>query len=97
MVRIASLPSSPQVVVIFDQEDYVKQQSRACEAQKMTLPGLLGKLKKVFLYKITSNDSASTGKRRSRIRLTFSHRPIDEFRGPNDTYKVLRKGWSLFD
>jgi hypothetical protein len=63
----------------------------------MMLPGLFEKLKKVLLYEITSNNPASTGKRRSRIRLTFSHRPIDEFRGPNDTYKVLRKGWSLFD
>lgn len=63
----------------------------------MTLPQLLGKLKKVLLYEITPKEPASTGKRSSRIRLGFSHRPIDEFRGPNDTYKVLRKGWSLFD
>ena len=63
----------------------------------MTLPELFGKLKKVFLYEITPNNTASTGKRSSRIRLRFSHRPTDEFRGPNDTYKVLRKGWSLFD
>ena len=63
---------------------------------QMTLAQLLGKLKRVFLYEITP-DRASTVKRRSRIRLKFSHRPVDEFRGPNDTYKVLRKGWSLFD
>jgi hypothetical protein len=63
----------------------------------MTLSKLFGKLKKVFRYEITPNNPTSTKKRRSRIRLTFSHRPIDEFRGPNDTYKVLRKGWSLFD
>ena len=63
----------------------------------MTWAGLFGKLKRAFLYEISSDNPASTGKRRSRIRLTFSHRPIDEFRGPNDTYKVLRKGWSLFD
>ena len=63
----------------------------------MTLPQLLGKLKRVFLYEITPNNPASTVTRRSRIRLMFSHRPVDEFRGPNDTYKVLRKGWSLFD
>jgi hypothetical protein len=63
----------------------------------MTLPELFGMLKKVFLYEITPSNSASTAKRSWRIRLKFSHRPIDEFRGPNDTYKVLRKGWSLFD
>lgn len=63
----------------------------------MTLSDLFGKLKKVFLYEINPKNPASTVKRRSRIRLKFSHRPIDEFRGPNDTYKVLRKRWSLFD
>ena len=63
----------------------------------MALSEILGKLKRVLLYEIVRKSRTSTDKRSSRIKLTFSHRPVDEFRGPNDTYKVLRKGWSLFD
>ncbi len=62
---------------------------------QMTMPELFRKLKRVFLYEITRGKS--TEKRSSKIRLKFSHRPIDEFQGPNETYKVLRNGWSLFD
>lgn len=63
----------------------------------MTLPRLFGKLKRIFLHEIGPRTPASAGKRRPRVRLKFSHHPVDEFRGPNDTYKVLRKSWSLFD
>ena len=62
----------------------------------MTMSDFFGRLKRVFLYEITRHP-VSTRKGSSKIRLRFSHKPVDEFRGPNDTYKVLRKGWSLFD
>ena len=64
----------------------------------MTLPQLLGKLKKVLLYEIAPRKPREPlSKRGPNISFTFSHRAGDEYRSTNRKYKVLRKGWSLFD
>jgi hypothetical protein len=64
----------------------------------MTLPQLLGKLKEVLLYEIAPRKPREPlSKRGPNISFTFSHSAGDEFRATNRKYKVLRKGWSLFD
>ena len=64
----------------------------------MKLLQLLAQVKKVLLYEIKPRKPREPLiKRGPNISFTFSHHSGDEYRATNRKYKVLRKGWSLFD